>query len=474
MTNPGTDGPPHGSFSVPGVEIEPSIDEAGLARLFGALNADFVILVSPEGRFLQADPDTLRALGYTLEEFAALNVWDVCPISAETWPARVARLRQSPSSRIVEARTRSGGLVPSSVEMRSVTLSGQEYVVCTARQAHMGEPPDETAIVWSTESSVPVVFVLTEGRAVDSTRAGADVFGAPSAQIAAELESAIANSSLLQERAQTEAIPFLWHSRRRDQSSFTIEATLSTVSVGGRSHMLAVLVDLSTRRKPERTMAQLAGRLLEARDAERKRVARELHNHAGQNISALAINLSLILSSTRGLDAATREALEESIRLADACVREIRGLSYQLHPPLLGELGLVAALRVFAESYTARTGIKLAMSLPSPAERLPAEVEIGLFRIIEEGLENVRQHSGSDVASVILKIEPGRVEMELADEGKGLPPGTLEWDGWSEVNLSIGIAGMRARARRLGGHLSFGSGPDGTTLRVAISINAAA
>jgi signal transduction histidine kinase len=238
--------------------------------------------------------------------------------------------------------------------------------------------------------------------------------------------------------------------------------------------MLAVLVDLSTRRKPERTMAQLTGRLLEAQDAERKRVAQELHNHAGQNISALAINLSLILSGSRGLDAATREALEESIRLADTCVREIRGLSYQLHPPLLGELGLVSALRVFGESYTERTGVKLAMSLPPPAERLPVDVEIGLFRIIEEGLDNVHRHSGSGVASVLLKIEPNQVEMELTDEGKGLPPGTLEWDGGSEANLSIGIAGMRARARRLGGHLSVCSGPDGTALHVAIPISTTA
>ena len=235
--------------------------------------------------------------------------------------------------------------------------------------------------------------------------------------------------------------------------------------------MLAVLVDLSSKRKPERIMAQLAGRLLQVQDEERKRVARDLHNHAGQNISALAINLSLILSGSRSLDAATREALAESIRLADACVRDVRALSYQLHPPLLGELGLVSALRVFAESYTDRTGVQLNMSLPSPAERLPAEVEIGLFRIVEEGLENVHRHSGSGVANVILEIKPERVELDVTDRGTGLPPGTLEWDGAD--NLSIGIAAMRARASTLGGQLSICSGPDGTTLHVAIPITAA-
>ncbi|HVO99290.1 MAG TPA: histidine kinase [Bryobacteraceae bacterium] len=202
----------------------------------------------------------------------------------------------------------------------------------------------------------------------------------------------------------------------------------------------------------------LARRLLDAHDEKCKRVARQLHDHAGQNLSALAIHLSLLLSNARDLDARTRKGLEECVELAGLCVREIRKLSYSLHPPLLDELGLVSALHAFADRYAQQTGARLDLTLPATARRLPPAVEIGLFRIIEEGLGEPLA-SGGKTASLLLKFEGAQVELELR------PPG---WDAASASPDNIGIATITERVLSLGGQLTIASGPDGTTLRVVI------
>jgi PAS domain S-box-containing protein len=208
---------------------------------------------------------------------------------------------------------------------------------------------------------------------------------------------------------------------------------------------------------------QLSGRLLEMQDEERRRIARDLHDTTGQNLGALRIGLSMTLAMP-GVNSQIRDALEESIALADACVREIRTLSYLLHPPLLDELGLVSALRAYAAGYSDRTGIQLDLDLPPHLPRLPQAVEIALFRIVQEGLTNIHRHSGSRTAHLRLAQQPGRVELDLVDHGRGMTPGSLN---------GVGIAGMRERAHQLGGRLTITSPGRGTTLHVVLPLTSA-
>jgi hypothetical protein len=212
---------------------------------------------------------------------------------------------------------------------------------------------------------------------------------------------------------------------------------------------------------------QLPGRLLELQDEERRRIARELHDATGQNLSALSIGLSMVLASN-GLDPRAREVIKESLALADSCVQEIRTMSYLLHPPLLDELGLASALRAYSEGYSERTGIQLELNFPPHMPRLAEAIEIALFRIVQEGLTNIHRHSGSPTAILRLQHETGQVELELADRGRGLSPGTLDGDMPSASRIGVGIAGMRERARQLGGRLTIASGETGTTLRVVL------
>ena len=235
------------------------------------------------------------------------------------------------------------------------------------------------------------------------------------------------------------------------------------MSVDGRVRLLAIAVDATARGKSEHTLAQLSSRLLETQDQERRRIARELHDTTGQNLGALSINLAMILT-TCALDPHARETLEECIALTDSSIREIRTLSYLLHPPLLDELGLVSALRAFSEGYAERTGLGVELDLPASMPRLPQPVEIALFRIVQEGLTNIHRHSGSSTAILRLKYHHDKVELEVSDHGRGLPPGTLEG------GIGVGIAGMRERARQSGGRLTIGSSETGTTLHVVLPL----
>jgi two-component system NarL family sensor kinase len=150
-------------------------------------------------------------------------------------------------------------------------------------------------------------------------------------------------------------------------------------------------------------------------------------------------------------------------------------MSYLLHPPLLDELGLQSALRTYAGGYSERTGIRLELDFPPQMPRLPRAIEIALFRIVQEGLANIHRHSGSERATLRVKHEADRVELELIDFGRGLPRGTLYWDtlDWdmtSASRIGVGIAGIRERARQLGGRLTIASEETGTTLHVVLPV----
>ena len=311
------------------------------------------------------------------------------------------------------------------------------------------------------EPTVDAIFVLHKGRVVDCNAKASELFGGSREQFIQELESALRDSEPMARAMRGEEGAFEWRAARPDGSRFDLEFTLCPITVNGKIHILAVAVDVTARRRSERALAQLSGRLLQLQDEERRRIARELHDTTGQNLSALSINLATILGSASRLDRRSKEALKESIALVDASVQEIRTMSYLLHPPLLDELGLESTLRLYAEGYTERTGISLDLDLPARMPRLPQEIETALFRIVQEGLSNVHRHSGTRTASLRLRVWAGRVELDVSDKGRGLK---------SPWRIGVGIAGMRERARQLGGRMTIFSGAKGTSLRVSLPI----
>jgi len=219
----------------------------------------------------------------------------------------------------------------------------------------------------------------------------------------------------------------------------------------------------------EDMLRNLSGRLLRLQDDERRRISRDLHDVTGQKLALLSMDLSGILKKKEiSKDEEVNRLLLESIGLSNDVNKEIRTLSYLLHPPLLDELGLPSAVEWFTQGFQNRTGIHVKVDIPSNFVRLTPDAEVALFRIVQESLANVHRYSGSDTAFVRAHSDHAKVCLEIGDFGKGMGKGSTKTAGTPVVPLGVGIQGMRERVRQLSGTLEITSRPGKGTLVTAV------
>src|SRR3984957_6155677 len=219
----------------------------------------------------------------------------------------------------------------------------------------------------------------------------------------------------------------------------------------------------------EDTLRNLSGRLLRLQDEERRRISRDLHDVTGQKLALLSMDLSGILKNKEVANCEEiNRLLLESIGLSNEVNKEIRTLSYLLHPPLLDELGLPSAVEWFAQGFENRTGIHVTVDVPSSFVRLAQDAEVALFRIVQESLANVHRYSGSATAFVRARSDGGEVRLEIGDVGKGMNHESKKTNVPSHAPLGVGIQGMRERVRQLSGTLEITSQPGKGTLVTAI------
>jgi len=226
-------------------------------------------------------------------------------------------------------------------------------------------------------------------------------------------------------------------------------------------------------RSNEESLRLLSARLLKLQDEERRHIARDLHDITGQKLAVQSMALSQVLNrKPTGLDAESRRILSECATLSKQIGEEIRTLSYLLHPPLLDELGLSSAVKWYAEGFERRTGIRVKVDIPPDFVRLPPDVEVTLFRIIQESLTNVQRYSGSPKAYVRVKLTSDKIEVQIGDFGKGMHPDILNSRTGKVAPLGVGIQGMKERIRQLGGKLEITSQPDlGTQVTATLPIS---
>jgi len=219
----------------------------------------------------------------------------------------------------------------------------------------------------------------------------------------------------------------------------------------------------------EQELGDLSGRLLRLQDEERRRLARELHDSTAQVLGAAAIALDRARSCLGGGRVMLGSLLEDSATHLEHATQEIRTLSFLLHPPMLDDLGLEYALPWYVEGFSRRSGIEVRLDVPADLGRMPEEVELTLYRIVQEALANVRHHSGSRAASLTLFRDPGSVTLEIVDQGCGI---RVSLETGSVVELGVGIAGMRERVRQLGGRIAIQGDEGGTVVRVDLPLPA--
>ena len=228
---------------------------------------------------------------------------------------------------------------------------------------------------------------------------------------------------------------------------------------------------IQERKRAEGSLQELSGRLLHLRDEEQRRIARELHDSTVQHMGALAIDIEKVQQLLPDGDPAkVRKLLANSGELIERATTELRTMSYLLHPPILDDLGLEGVLPWYAVGFSNRSGIRVDVKLQPNLGRFPHELELALFRIVQEGLTNIHRHSGSSTAEISVFCNAHRVTLQISDHGKGIPTGVLERSPDSVVAVGVGIAGMRERVRQLGGQLQIESSESGTLLRVELPI----
>lgn len=219
--------------------------------------------------------------------------------------------------------------------------------------------------------------------------------------------------------------------------------------------------EIAERKQAEQEVQDLSRRMMRVQEEERRNLARELHDGATQNLVALSLNMAQIRNGVEDAPAAA-VMIEECMRLVEDCTNELRTVSYLLHPPLLEELGLGRTLRGYVEGFGRRSGVAVTMSAHGDLERLGFDVELAVFRIVQEALSNIHRHSHSSTAHILLIRQDATLALEISDQGRGIPPG-------KDV-AGVGIAAMRERVRLLRGSLEIKTGSTGTAITISLPL----
>jgi PAS domain S-box-containing protein len=258
---------------------------------------------------------------------------------------------------------------------------------------------------------------------------------------------------------------------KKDGTRIDVSLSASPIKdMAGRVIAVATIArDITERKRSEQELHRLTARLLNLQDEERRRLALELHDVTAQNLFAINMNLSR-LQRGRMEPSEVREILAESRKLGHQSLQEIRTLSYLLHPPMLDQAGLVDALKWYVGGFIKRSGISVEVLTIDEIGRLPAEIEIALFRIVQESLTNIRRHSGSSSATIRLEKDKDQIILQIRDRGRGAPSNISLTEPDGAESLGVGLPGMRQRLHQVGGSLLIESSDRGVVVTAIVPI----
>jgi signal transduction histidine kinase len=231
--------------------------------------------------------------------------------------------------------------------------------------------------------------------------------------------------------------------------------------------IVALLIHRRRRRQAEDSLREMAGRLLQSQDEERRRIARDLHDGTGQHLSGMALTIGQVLADFPPGHDRLCKLLQDSHVASREALNEVRAVSYVLHPPILDGLGLVPALRWYLEGLQKRIAFSVHFDAAAEVAELAPEGERALFRIVQESVNNVLRHSGGSAITVSLSSSGKTVMLEIEDDGHGMSLEELE-QVEGAASLGVGIAGMRERVRQLDGIFKISSSPRGTRVFVSL------
>ena len=255
-----------------------------------------------------------------------------------------------------------------------------------------------------------------------------------------------------------------------------IVVSSARIELLGEDCLIGAGIDVTARKAAEERLARsldemrtVTGRLMRAQDDERRRIAQLMHETAAQELAALKMLLAELNRRLADAPAADRSLVAEMTELAERSIGGIRSLSYLLHPPLLDEIGLVSAIRWYADGFAQRSGMTIRLDLPVTFPRFPQDVETTLFRVVQEALINVHRHANSATGDIRLSADAQGLTLEVADQGNGISDEVLAHVR-SGGAAGVGLAGMRQRLEQLGGTLDIASDTQGTAIRAQLPL----
>jgi two-component system sensor histidine kinase UhpB len=438
-------------------------------------------VLDPDGRIVYCNPHLLRLTGRRLDEMRgrkALELFaprqDTLDESANSaggfvagnWPAETELTAISGARRIV--RWHGAQLRSADGEIAGLALIGidvTERIEADAAQRRLA------AVVEGTEDAI--FTVKFDGTITSWNSAAEKMFGYSAAEMVGgsalllvprdrEREGMANRERLMrgEQIAQLETVRLTRDGRRLD-----VSLTLSPLRQGkeliGAS---AIMRDITLRKKAESSLRDLTRRLLTAEEAERSRIAKELHDSTAQNLVAVMMRLEGLRESAARRDANETREIEDCLAIFESSIHELRTLAYVLHPARLDEDGLVGAIQHYTQGYSERTGIAIALELAADFGRVSSTLEMVLFRFVQEALSNVYRHSHANSARIHLRRNGDTVKLEVSDNGIGL---SLDAAG-KPTRRGVGLAAMEERVRQVNGQFSIQSSRAGTTLRAVV------
>jgi PAS domain S-box-containing protein len=317
------------------------------------------------------------------------------------------------------------------------------------------------------DTAVEGIITINEHGLIESVNAATEeIFGYTAAQLIGQNVSRLIptpfreghNQSLANDR-DTRRPPFIGFGhevsgRRKDGSMFPVDLAVSEIVLADRRIFTGFVRDITERKQAEQTARELSGRLIGAQEAERARLARELHDDITQRLACLAIDAGRTVGEAGGSQM-MRDMRDSLVRLSE----DVHSLSYRLHPSLLEDLGLTDALKAECERFSRMECIVVEAKLEKVPAIIPGDAGLCLFRVTQEALRNIARHAQASAAQVCVRCLDGGLQLAVTDRGVGFDPAK------HRQRPSLGLASMRERVRLVGGELDIESAPGhGTTI----------
>jgi PAS domain S-box-containing protein len=432
-----------------------------------------IVTVAPDGSMLQANPEGQRILGLTWDELARKYVADFAgqtvredssPCPVEDYPVSQCLRTGQPQPPATIGVRRPDGEITWAVYTAAPLLDPESGQPCGAvvtfvdisarKRAEEALRESEERLRRFFEAAFEGLVLHEGGTILDANGPFAAMFGYEPHEI---LGRHVVDFAAPHERVRVrEAVrdgrehPYEGLGLRKDGSTFPVELCGKNIPCDGRTLRVTALRDITERKRAEEQLRHyadrlrtLSRRLLEVQEAERRHLARELHDEVGQQLTAL----QLAVKTAADLPPERRaEGLGRAQRLVSELMGQVRDLSLSLRPTLLDDLGLLPALLWHFRRYTPQTGVRVEFEHRGLNGRLPAQVETTAYRIVQEALTNVARHAGVAEAEVAVEADAGMLRIRIEDRGPGFDLAAVRAAGGGN-----GLSGMHERAALLGG-----------------------